>query len=166
MKTPRTYYLLLALGCSALLGFGYYLQFGTGLEPCPLCILQRVAYFAVVFIALLGCLHGPQHLGLRIYSGLITIAAGIGAGIAGWQVRLQHLPPDQIPECGPGLNYMLEYFDLNDVMRMIFTGSGECAEVQWQFLTLSIAEWSLLCFSAITISALIHTVRRRLFWVF
>lgn len=159
MKTVRLYYLLLSLGCAGLLGFGYYLQFFVGLAPCPLCIFQRVAYFAILFISLAGCIHGPDKLGIRIYSGLILLTSLIGAGIAARQVYLQHLPADQVPECGPGLDYMLDAFPLTETLKMVFTGSGECAEVHWSFLTLSIAEWSLVCFSVLSLLSVLHIVR-------
>lgn len=161
MKQSRLFYLLLTIGCAGLLGFGYYLQFVVGLEPCPLCIFQRVAYMAVIAIALAGCIHNPRNLGLRIYSGLILISSLAGAGIAGRQVYLQHLPADKLPECGPGLDYMLEVFPLSETLKMVFTGSGECAEVQWSFLTLSIAEWSLVCFLFISIITIIHLVKSK-----
>lgn len=163
MKPPRIFYLLLFLGSSTLLSFGYYLQFFQDIEPCPLCIFQRVTFIAVILFSLSGLIHGPQSFWLRIYSGLILIASLIGGGIAAWQVRLQHLPPDKIPDCGPGLDYMLDVFPLFDVIKMAFTGSGECAEVVWTFLTLSIPEWSLICFFCIAVLSSIHLVRKRLF---
>ena len=76
-------------------------------------------------------------------------------GQTGRQTWLQHLPPDQVPECGPGLDYMLEVFPFQEAISMILKGSGECAEVQWTFLSLSIAEWSLVCFSAIIIATIV-----------
>ena len=75
--------------------------------------------------------------------------------IAGRQVWLQHLPPELVPECGPGLDYMLNVFPLSDAIKMVLTGSGECAEVKWRFITLSIAEWSLIMFVGISIVTLI-----------
>lgn len=152
----RRFYAALFLLCAGLLGYGYYLQFGGGLEPCPLCIFQRLCFIAAAAIALAGAIHAPAGFGRRIYSSLLAFAAATGAGIAGWQVRLQHLPADQVPECGPGLDYMLDVFPLADALRMAFTGSGECAEVDWTFLGLSIAEWSLLWFVLIAAAALLH----------
>ena len=166
MKAPRPYYLLLFLTCSALLGFGYYLQFVEGLAPCPLCIFQRVAFIIVTIIALLGLVHAPQDIGLRIYSALIVFTSLSGAGIAARQVWLQHLPPDQVPECGPGLEYMLQAFPVAETIKIAFTGSGECAEVHWTFLSLSIAEWSLICFSGLVIVSTIHFIRKKILGVF
>ena len=166
MNQPRPLYLLLTLGCASLLGYGYYSQFVDGLEPCPLCIFQRVAYIAVIIFAFIGFVHGPKNIGLRIYSGLITISALAGAGIAGYQVWIQHLPPDQVPSCGPGLEYMLEAFPLAEVIKMAFTAAGECAEVQWVFLGLSMPEWSLICFLLIAGVSIVHAIRKRLFYIF
>lgn len=153
MLSPRSIFTLIALICAALLGFGYYLEFVAGQEPCPLCIFQRIAFFAVFIIAALAAIHGSGVIGTRIYAGFTVIAAGIGGAIAARQVWLQGLPPDQVPECGPGLEYMLEVFPLMDALRMILSGSGECAEVSWTFLGLSIAGWSLVWFGLIVLAA-------------
>jgi len=162
MKAPRLFYLILCLGCAGLLGFGYYLQFYKGLEPCPLCIFQRIAYMAIVLISFGGLLHAPALTGTRIYSSLIALSALAGAGIAGRQVWLQHLPADKIPECGPGLEYMLEVFSFGETLRNVFTGSGECAEIAWSFLSLSIAEWSLICFLGLLGLAIFHAVKGKI----
>lgn len=159
MQSPRLFYLGLVLFCSALLGFGFYLQFSRGLEPCPLCIFQRLAFMGVILFAAIGLVHGPRRPWLALYSSLITLSAVAGMGIAGRQVWLQHLPADQVPECGPGLDYMLQVFPLSQTLKMVFTGSGECAEVHWRFLGLSIPEWSLLCFTLIAAVALVHALK-------
>ncbi|MEE9552600.1 MAG: disulfide bond formation protein B [Gammaproteobacteria bacterium] len=146
MQSIRLFYILIFLTCVSLLGFGLYLEHVKGLEPCPLCVFQRVAYIAIAIISLIATIHGPGKIFTWIYSSLIDIAALCGAGVAGRQIWLQHLPADQVPECGPGLEYMLEAFPLGEALNMILSGSGECAEVQWRFIGLSIAEWSLFCF--------------------
>jgi len=142
----RLFYISIFLICGALLGFGLYLEHGKGLEPCPLCVFQRIAFISIAMIALIAALHGPDRMAVWFYNGLISLAALIGGGIATRQVWLQHLPADQVPECGPGLDYMLETFPLGQALQMILSGSGECAEVGWSFLGFSIAEWSLLWF--------------------
>jgi disulfide bond formation protein DsbB len=162
MNAPRPFYLAAFLLCAALLGFGYYLQFALGQEPCPLCIFQRIAFLAVTAVALVGAVHAPRGAWARIYSGLMGLFAAVGAGIAAWQVRLQYLPDDQVPECGLGLDYMLDVFPIIDVVKMAFTASGECAEAGWTFLSLSIAGWSLLWFLALTIAAITHAIRGRI----
>ena len=160
MPTPRIFYSIIFAICASLLGFGLYLEHAVGLEPCPLCIFQRVAYIVIGLFALIAVIHNPQKLFERIYTGLILIISLCGAGIAGRQIWLQHLPEDKIPECGPGLEYMLDAFPFTDALRMILSGSGECAEVQWTFLSFSIAEWSIVCFSALIIACLTMLIRQ------
>ena len=135
--------------------FGLYLEHIQGLDPCPLCVFQRIAYILIGLIALIGATHNPKDLFLVIYKFLIIITAITGALIAGRQVWLQHLPAELVPECGPGLDYMLNVFPFADAIRMILSGSGECAEVQWRFIGLSIAEWSLIVFIAISIATIL-----------
>ncbi len=156
MNSNRLFYLVLFLVSASLLAYGYYLQFVEGLDPCPLCIFQRVAFIAIIVIALIGTLHGPQKIWKYIYSGLILVSAITGATIAGRQVWLQHLPADQVPECGPGLDFMLEVFPLGETLKMVFTGSGECAKVDWTFLGFSIAELSLAWFIAFAVASVLH----------
>lgn len=159
MQPQRVPYLLVFLICASLLAFGYYLEFGQGLDPCPLCIIQRLFFALVGVVALIAAIHGPRKTGVRVYSTLIALFALGGAIVAGRQVWLQHLPPDKVPECGPGLEFMLQAYPFGKTIRELFHGSGECAEAAWTFLTLSIAEWSLLCFIGLLLAALIHIAR-------
>jgi disulfide bond formation protein DsbB len=154
--TPRLGYLAGFLACGGLFAFALYLQYYEYQNPCPLCILQRVAYIALMVVFLVGAAHGPRRIGAYCYSALLVIISAIGAGIATRHVWLQHLPPDKVPECGPGLTYMLNKFPLTQALEKVFRGSGECAEVGWTFLTLSIAEWSLVWF--VLLGALAVTV--------
>jgi disulfide bond formation protein DsbB len=156
--TTRWFYFLIFAVCLALLGFGLYLEHGMGLEPCPLCIFQRIAYITVAVIAFIALLHGFGGVSSRIYCGLIALAALGGAVIAGRQVWLQHLPADKVPACGPGLDYILDTFPLAKALKMVLGGSGECAEVQWQFLGFSIAEWSLICFLLLIAASLVPNI--------
>ncbi len=151
MNCTRLFFLALFVVCSSLLGFGLYLEHVQGIEPCPLCAFQRMCYIAITVITLIAAIHNPTGIMRTIYSSLVFIASLIGVGIAGRQVWLQHLPPELVPECGPGLEYMMEVFPFMQAMKMILSGSGECAEVHWTFLSFSIAEWSLVCFSLIII---------------
>lgn len=160
MNSSRIFFSIIFVVCASLLGFGLYLEHVVGLEPCPLCVFQRIAYIVVALFALIAAIHNPQKLFARIYTGLMFVASLCGAGIAGRQVWLQHLPEDKIPECGPGLEYMLDVFPLADALKMILSGSGECAEVQWTFLSFSIAEWSILCFVGLTVASLIMFFRQ------
>ncbi|WP_448507551.1 disulfide bond formation protein B [Immundisolibacter sp.] len=149
MSTPssRQWFALGAAACTGLLGFGYYLQFARGLEPCPLCILQRLAFMALGLSFLTGALIGSGRIGIRLVAGLGLLFAGLGAGVAGRQVWLQSLPADQVPACGPGLDYMIGNFPLLKTLSMILRGSGECAQNVWQFLGLGIAAWALAWFA-------------------
>ena len=141
--TTRFGYALGFFVCAGLIGFAYYLEYFQNQEPCPLCMLQRIAYIDMMIVFAVAAIHGPARRGAILYSGLLFVMAAMGAGIAARQVWLQHLPADKVPACGPGLEYMLERFPLMDALKKIFTGSGECAEASWRFLGLSIAEWSL-----------------------
>lgn len=159
MMNRRWLFAGMALCCAALTGFGLFLQYQRGLEPCPLCMVQRVAFYAVLAVSLLGLLHGAGRLGTRVYASLALLFAAFGAGIAGRQIWLQHLPADQVPECGPGLDFMLEVYPMRDLIVTLLSGTGECAEVVWRFLGLSIPEWSLLWFLAFAATALVLVLR-------
>lgn len=145
----RLTFAAIALGCATLLGVGYYLQFVDGLEPCPMCILQRVCYMAIAALALVAALHGTGRTGQRVYAALLGVPALLGLGVAARQTWLQHLPPEQVPECGPGLAFMLEMYAPFEVLKRTLSGTGDCAKVDWTFVGLSIAEWSVLCFAGL-----------------
>jgi disulfide bond formation protein DsbB len=130
--------------CCGLMGFALFAQHVLLLDPCPLCVLQRVAVISLGVLFLLAALHDPAGSGRIVYAVLLGIAALGGAGIAGWHARLQRLPADEVPACGPGLDYMLDNFPIADALKMVFSGSGECAEIVWQFLGLSMPAWVLI----------------------
>ena len=157
----RLGYIIGFLLCLSLLGFALYLQYFQEQEPCPLCILQRVAFIGMMVLFLIAAVHGPRRRAAIVYSSLLFIIAGIGAAVAGRQVWLQHLPASQVPACGPGLQYMLDRFPLTQALQKIFAGSGECAEVGWRFLGLSIADWSLLWFIALALLSVWIAMRAR-----
>jgi disulfide bond formation protein DsbB len=140
-----------AVVCALLLGFGYYLQYVQGLDPCPLCQVQRAFYYVVGLAFLAGALHGRF---LPAYSSLAALFTLGGIGTAGRQVWLQHLPADKVPQCGPDLDFMLKNLPLSRTLEKLFTGTGECAVVDWSFLGLSIAEWSLAWFAVLFCYAL------------
>jgi disulfide bond formation protein DsbB len=137
-----------------------YFQFVEHLDPCPLCILQRIMVLIAGIVFLLGAIHNPVNVGRRIYGFLLLLAAGIGAAIAGRHVWLQQLPEDQVPTCGPGLNFILENFPINQAIDMVLRGSGECADVMWTFLGLSIPGWTLVAFIVMIIVALFQLFGR------
>lgn len=142
---------------------GFYMQYGRGLEPCPLCMTQRVFIVLAGLIALLGALHNPGRAGTYVYASLTLIAAVAGGAFSTRQVYLQHLPADQVPACGPSLSYMLETFPLNQTLKAMLSGDGNCAEVMWSFMGLSIPAWTLVAFAMIVVAAatiLVRTARR------
>lgn len=150
-----------AAACAALIGFAVYAQFQWGLQPCPLCIFQRIALAALGLVLLAGGLHAPRGVaGRRTYGALAMIPALAGIGIAARHVWLTHLPADQVPSCGPPLPFMLETSPINEVVRKVLTGSGECAKVDWHLLGLSMPAWSLLCFVLLTLLVLCAARRR------
>lgn len=153
--TPRKLFLLGFLASCALIATALYMQYALKQEPCPLCIFQRLFVMALGAVALLGALHNPGLLGRRVYAGFLALLALGGGAVAARQVWLQHLPADQVPECGPGLDYMLETFPLQETLNLVLRGSGECAEVGWTFLGFSIAEWMLVVFAGFLLYALI-----------
>jgi disulfide bond formation protein DsbB len=145
----RVAFFLGFLVCAGLMGWAFYLQYVEGLEPCPLCTLQRVAVVAIGLVFLVGAFHEPGRLGAWVYALLLLLASGIGAALAARQVWLQSLPKDQVPACGMGLSYMLDTMPFVDAIRRVLEGSGECADKAWVFLGLSIAGWTLAFFVAI-----------------
>jgi disulfide bond formation protein DsbB len=142
--TPRVWNLCVALCCASLFGFALYNQYVEYLDPCPLCVLQRLAFLWIGIFALLAFIHNPRRLGLKIYTWFIVLGASFGALVAGRHIWLQNLPTDQVPECGPGLNYMLENFPLSEVFKTVLYGSGSCAEVLWTFLGMTMPMWTLI----------------------
>jgi disulfide bond formation protein DsbB len=152
---PRKFaYLLGFLVCAGLMGWALWLQYGQGLEPCPLCAFQRIAVSAIGIIFLVAFIHNPRNLGAAIYAGLVLLVAGGGGALAARHVWLQSLPKDQVPACGMGLSYMVESLPFVDVLKKVYAGSGECAEIGWEFLGLAIPGWTFVFFIAVTIVAL------------
>jgi disulfide bond formation protein DsbB len=138
-----------------LMGYALYEEHVVGLEACPLCILQRMAMIALGLVFAAAALHAPRSTGARAYGVLGGLAALTGMGISGWHVRLQNLPPADVPACGPGYDYIMDTFGWLDGLSMIFTASGECAEINWSFLGLSMPAWVFLWFVALGALALI-----------
>ena len=155
----RTGYAVILVLCAGLLGYAYYTQFWLYLNPCPLCILQRTAFMVMGLAALVGLLHGPRGRGRWVYAVVICLGAAWGVLTAGRHVWLQNLPPDQVPDCGPGLGFMLDNFPLSEALNMIFTGSGECAEQSWSFLGLSMPAWTLIWYLLLAAFTLWITLR-------
>lgn len=157
---PRALFLGLFAACVALLGFGLYLQHSVGLEPCPMCIMQRYAFVAIGLTALVAGLHAPGRAGSRVYAVLILLIALAGGGVAVRQTWIQLYPPE-FAECGPDLEFMLGSFPLADALPMIFQGAGDCSKIDWTFLGLSIANWSLVMFALVITFAIAMIARKR-----
>jgi len=155
----RIGYLLGFFVCVGLMGYALYLQYVEGIEPCPLCMLQRICVTAMGLVFLIAVFHNPGRAGAGVYALLQLLIGGAGAAIAARQVWLQSLPKDQVPACGMGLDYMLETLPFTDVLRNVLEGSGECAEKGWELLHLSIAGWTLVFFIAM-IAASFALIRR------
>ena len=155
----RAAYFLGFLVSAGLMAFALYLQYGLDLEPCPLCVFQRVAMIATGVIFLIAALHNPGRGGAAVNAVLTLITAGIGAGLAAWQVWIQGQPKGSVPACGMGLDYMLDTMPLCDVIARVLKGSGECAEQGWVFLGLAIPSWTFVFFIAM-IAAAFALIRR------
>jgi len=177
----RLQFALGAALCFSFLGYALWVQHGSmGLTPCPLCILQRIAFLAMGIAFLLGVIYDPKPrtapvalplkwLRVVFVNGwrktdalLVWMFAMVGAGVAAWHVRMQHLPESEVPACSSmDLSYMLEAFPLKKVIEKVFTGSGECAKVDWTFLGLSMPEWTLIWFLVLGVGALYAGFKRR-----
>ena len=140
--------------CAVILGIGLYMEFVMGLDPCMLCMGQRFVYLGMAFVFMLAALHNPYFGGHRRYGFLLFLLSLLGLGASGRQLYLQSLPADLVPACGPSFSYMVDAFPLVEVIITMFKGSGSCAEIQWTFLSLSIAGWSFVLFSFLTLYCL------------
>jgi disulfide bond formation protein DsbB len=155
----RVAYLLGFLVCAGLMGWALWLQYGLGLEPCPLCVFQRVAVIATGVVFLAAFIQNPGRNGAAFYALLTLVASGIGAGIAAWHVWIQGQPKGAVAACGMGLDYMLETLPLTEVIGRVFRGSGECAEQGWLLFGLAIPSWTFVFFIAM-IAAAFAVIRR------
>lgn len=133
-------------GCIVLMAVALIFQHILGLEPCILCITQRIMVISIGLLALVAALHNPGTAGIRAYAGLMTATAVTGGAIAIRQLWLQSLPADKVPACGPSLEYLLEVFPLIEVFQMVLLGDGNCAEVLWSLFGISIPGWTLVAF--------------------
>jgi disulfide bond formation protein DsbB len=160
--SSRLVFLSIFVACAGLAAYAiYYLQGRLGLEPCPMCILQRYAFFAVAIVALIAGIHGPRAgIALKIYGTLVALFALAGAGVAIRHSWLQHNPPPS-SSCGAELEFLLENFPLAQALPKIFAGTGDCVAVKWTFLGLSIPEWALVWFALIVVAALWTAFVRR-----
>lgn len=150
------------VACYGALAFAIvYLQNALGYEPCPFCIFQRVAMAVVGAIFLIAAIHGPRDWGRRVYAGLAALASLVGIGIAWRHVWLQSLPPDQVPACGPTLDYLMEMMPVNEVVMTVLRGDGNCAKIDAQWLGIALPGWVLISFIGLTLYSLLLPVLAR-----
>lgn len=161
LPSARTTFLILFLGCTGLILVGMYMQYVMGLYPCPLCITQRVFIVAVGLTALLAFIFNPKATGRRIFGVLGVLFAIAGGAFSSRQLWLQSLPEDQVPACGPSIDYLLENFPLMDALSVLLRGDGNCAEVAWSFLGISIPGWTLVAFTGLAAINVWQILRRK-----
>lgn len=160
--TFRQLSLLGFAGCVGGLAFALYLQHFRGYEPCPMCVFQRVAMVGAGIAFLVGALHAPRGVGRWIYALLAALMSAGGAAIAGRHVWLQSLPPDQVPACGPTLDYLLGMLPVMEVVTMVLKGDGNCAKIDAQWLGISLPGWTLIAFVGFVLYALAMPVIARI----
>lgn len=146
LASSRSLFLLAFSGCLLLMAAALYLEHVVGLEPCPLCVVQRICVIGFALVCLVAAIHGPGQLGRRIYAVLALLFAAAGAATAGRQIWLQSVPAEELDACLPGLEYMIEAWPLQEIVSKVFRGTADCAEVNWTLFGMSIPEWSLLGF--------------------
>ncbi len=151
----RWLFLLGAVAVAVMFGAALYLQYVLRQDPCPLCMLQRVIFIAIGVLFFIAALHNAKQIGAKIYSILIALTALGGIAVASRHIWIQHLPKDQVPACGPGLEFMLKNFPMSEVWQELMHGSGECAAKGWTFLGLGIPELSLLGYVILGVFAVV-----------
>lgn len=147
--------------CALLMGFALYAEVYLGLVPCPLCVFQRIAFIVMGLVFLVGALHAPTGRGRWVYVVLVLLAALWGIVAASRQLWLQSLPAELVPSCGPGLGYLFDAFSWAKALNLVFAGSGECAEVHWRFLGLTMAGWTPIWYVLLSAWAVTGARRRR-----
>ena len=152
MKFPRLAFAAIFVACAGLIGTALYMQEQLGLEPCPMCILQRYAFAAVGLAALAGAIHSPRGGALKVYAGLVLLFAIAGGGVSLRQSYVQHFPP-ATSACGTDLEFLVNAFPLSQALPRIFAGTGDCSVVHWRMLGLSIPEWAFVWFLLFIVTA-------------
>ena len=152
--------LLAFAACAGLMAYALYAQYQLLLEPCPLCVFQRMSVIGMGIVFLIAGIHNSPGWGSRVYAALIGLISAAGAVVAGRHVWLQHLPADEVPTCGPGFNYIMDSFPIAEALSMIFKGSGECADIDWVFLGLSMPAWTLVWIVGLGLFGIWNSLRR------
>lgn len=150
-----------AFGCGALLLIAvFYFQNYLGLEPCYLCVTQRVFVALTGIIFLVAALHNPSSCSNKIYAGLSLLSSVSGAYFSAKQLWLQSLPEENIPSCGPPVEYLFDAFPMSEVLAMLVRGDGNCAKVQWEFLSISMPGWVIISFIILSLLGLYQLLRK------
>jgi disulfide bond formation protein DsbB len=157
--SPRSVFAALAFMAVAMMSYALYSQYYLGFEPCPLCMTQRLCLSLFGAFAFFAALHNPAALGQRIYCGLMLLSTSGGLWVAGRHVWLQHLPKDQVPGCGPTFEYIIDAFPFSEALHFLLWGDGNCAEIDWTFLSFSMPEWVLASFVGFTVVTLWQLLR-------
>lgn len=158
---PRPLFTLIFIACAALLCTAIFIAPFKDMTPCPMCMMQRAVFIVLGSLSLIAAIHNPAYLGQKVYAFFLALISISGASVAIRQLWLQSLPEDQVPACGPGIDYMIEVFPLLEVIEMSLRGTGDCAKVQWTLFNLSIPAWSLVAFSGITLLAIFILCRKK-----
>jgi disulfide bond formation protein DsbB len=149
----QSLFLMVFLSCAALLATAYYFEYALYMDPCPLCIMQRIAVLMVGLVGLSGFILAKKEVGQRVHAGLMVVSAIFGLSVAGRHVWIQSLPADQIPTCGPSLDYMVGTLPWAEVLSVMLRGNGNCADAQWSLLGMSMPMWVLMCFAGFMLLA-------------
>ncbi len=160
LPNRRMMYFLVAGACLAMMIAALIMQHMFEMEPCPLCITQRVFVILAGVVALAAGAHNCKGIGNKIYASLGGLVSIIGGGVSTRHVWLQNLPEDQVPTCGPGLSYMFDALPLWEALSLLFAGDGNCAEESWRFLGLTIPGWTLLCFLGLLVIFIWQLLRK------
>lgn len=147
--THRRCFLAGFLACVAMELAAVYFQFVVGLEPCPLCITQRLILFAAAIVFLAGAVHNPSGIGVRVYASVGILASLFGMSVAIYHFAIQILPHNELADCGPGASYILEHMALSDAIRLFLTGTGDCTQIVWSLFGLSMPFWVALGFAGL-----------------
>lgn len=161
MTIPRrSFNFAAAAACAGMLAYALYSQHYLGYQPCPLCIFQRIGVLVLGLAFLTAALHHPGGRGAYFYAGLIGLAALVTSGVAARHVYIQTLPPGTVPSCGAPLEVMLEFSPALEVVRKVLTASGECGNIDWTFLGLSMPAWVLIAALGLGIGGVVVNLSR------
>ena len=150
----RMIYLLVFIACAGLLASAYYFEYVLYMDPCPLCIMQRIAVLLIGLAGLAGFLLAHNLIARVASAVFMLLSAALGLGVAGRHVWIQSLPADQVPTCGPSLEYMVDTLPWAEVLTVMLRGNGNCADSHWSFIGLSMPQWVLVWFVGFAIVAI------------